>query len=150
MKRSSRNRLKFKLKFSFEDKMEENVIYATGKRKTAIARAWLTPGNGKITVNDRDVDDYFTTFLVRKIVRSPLVFTETADKFDINMKIAGGGMTGQAGAARHAVSKALTLFQSDLRQPLKAAGFLKRDARKKERKKYGQRGARANYQFSKR
>lgn len=130
--------------------MQDNIIYATGKRKTAIARAWLKPGNGVITVNGKDADEYFTTFLVRKMLRSPLTFTETADKFDINLKITGGGMSGQAGAARHALSKALTLFQADLRQPLKAAGFLKRDARIKERKKYGQRGARANYQFSKR
>ncbi len=130
--------------------MEENIIYATGKRKTAIARAWLKPGSGKITVNDKEADDYFTTLMVRNLLRSPLTFTETADKFDIKLKITGGGMTGQAGAARHALSKALTLFQADLRQPLKAAGFLKRDARIKERKKYGQRGARANYQFSKR
>ncbi len=130
--------------------MAENEIYATGKRKTAIARTWLKPGNGTITVNGREVDDYFTTLLVRKVVRSPLVYTENADKFDIKLKVTGGGMTGQAGAARHAISRALTLFEPDLRQPLKTAGFLKRDARKKERKKYGQRGARANYQFSKR
>lgn len=130
--------------------MEQNILYATGKRKSAIARTWLKPGNGKITVNGRDADEYFTTFSVRKLFRAPLTFTETTGKFDIDIRVVGGGMSGQAGAVRHALSKALTIFQADLRQPLKTAGFLKRDARVKERKKYGQRGARANYQFSKR
>jgi small subunit ribosomal protein S9 len=130
--------------------MQENLIYATGRRKSAIARTWLKPGSGKITVNGRNADDYFPVFSVQKMLRSPLTFTENADKFDIDVKVVGGGMTGQAGAVRHAISRALTIFQADLRQPLKAAGFLKRDSRVKERKKYGQRGPRARYQFSKR
>ncbi|MEW6079288.1 MAG: 30S ribosomal protein S9 [Thermodesulfobacteriota bacterium] len=130
--------------------MQENIIYATGKRKSAIARTWLKPGNGKITVNGRTADEYFPIFAVQKLLRSPLTFTENADKFDIDVRVTGGGITGQASAARHAISRALTIFQADLRQPLKAAGFLKRDARVKERKKYGQRGPRARYQFSKR
>lgn len=130
--------------------MDQNVFYATGKRKSAIARTWLKPGNGKITVNGRDADAYFTTFSVRKMLRSPLTFTETTDKFDIDIKVKGGGMTGQAGAVRLGISRALTLFQADMRQTLKSAGLLKRDARIKERKKYGQRGPRARFQFSKR
>jgi len=128
----------------------ENIYYATGKRKSAIAKTWLTPGSGKITVNNRSVEDYFIHLDARKILESPLVMTQNTETFDINIKVLGGGIMGQAGAVRHAITKALLMTDPDLRGMLKKAGYITRDSRIKERKKYGQKGARANYQFSKR
>ena len=129
---------------------KENVYYATGKRKSAIARTWLMPGNGEITVNDRPMDDYFTVEVVKAIVKQPLVLTNTLESFDVKARVAGGGFSGQAGAIRHGITKALILANPELRKALKKAGFVRRDARVKERKKYGQKGARARFQFSKR
>ncbi|MEW5876582.1 MAG: 30S ribosomal protein S9 [Acidobacteriota bacterium] len=124
--------------------------YGTGRRKTATARVYLRPGTGKITVNKRDFDDYFPSRTLKMIIKQPLLITETADKFDINVNVAGGGISGQAGAIRHGLSRALVEFNPELRPRLKAAGFLTRDAREVERKKYGQRKARRRFQFSKR
>lgn len=128
----------------------ENVYYATGKRKSAIARTWLIPGNGRITVNNRPVDDYFKIEQAKTLMVQPLTLTNNLDAFDIRVRVTGGGISGQAGAIRHGITKALILSDPDLRIPLKKAGFVRRDARVKERKKYGQRGARARFQFSKR
>ncbi len=127
-----------------------NVFYATGKRKDSVAKVWLAPGTGKIVINDRQMDEYFDVSLNRKSLVSPLVLTQNADVFDIKITVMGGGQTGQAGAIRHGVSKALVLSDPGLRGILKSAGFLTRDARTKERKKYGKKGARASFQFSKR
>jgi len=129
---------------------EENVYYATGKRKTAIARTWMKPGSGVITVNDRELDDYFRVGTAKTIMLQPLVLTNTRENFDIRVKVIGGGISGQAGAIRHGITRALLMADPDLRQSLKRAGFVTRDSRVKERKKYGQKGARARYQFSKR
>jgi len=129
---------------------EQNVYYATGKRKTSIARTWLEPGSGKITVNDRPLDDYFKVGTAKIIMLQPLSLTNTQETYDIRVRVLGGGITGQAGAIRHGITKALIQVEPDLRQVLKKAGFITRDARVKERKKYGQKGARARYQFSKR
>ena len=129
---------------------EQNVYYATGKRKTSIARTWLMPGTGKITVNDRPLDDYFKVGTAKIIMLQPLSLTNTQEAYDIQVRVLGGGITGQAGAIRHGITKALLQVDPDLRQVLKKAGFIRRDARVKERKKYGQKGARARYQFSKR
>ncbi len=129
---------------------EQNVYYATGKRKTSIARTWLEPGTGKITVNDRPLDDYFKAGTAKIIMLQPLSLTNTQAAYDIRVRVLGGGITGQAGAIRHGITKALLQVEPDLRQVLKKAGFITRDARVKERKKYGQKGARARYQFSKR
>ena len=129
---------------------KDNVYYATGKRKSSISRTWLKPGNGEFTVNDRPMDDYFKIESVKTIVKQPLVLTNTLGSFDIKTRVAGGGFSGQAGAIRHGITKALILANHDLRQSLKKAGFVRRDARVKERKKYGQKGARARFQFSKR
>ena len=124
--------------------------YGTGRRKTGIARVFLRPGTGKITVNGRNFDDYFPSDLLKMIIRQPLTLTETQDKFDIYVTVRGGGNSGQAGAIRHGISRALVEFNSELRSKLKAAGFLTRDAREKERQKPGLRGARRRFQFSKR
>ena len=129
---------------------ERNVYYATGKRKTSIARTWLEPGTGKITVNNRPLDDYFKVGTAKIIMLQPLSLTNTQEAYDIKVRMLGGGITGQAGAIRHGITKALIQVEPDLRQVLKKAGFITRDARVKERKKYGQKGARARYQFSKR
>jgi small subunit ribosomal protein S9 len=129
---------------------QENVFYATGKRKTAIARTWLKPGSGEITINNRPLDDFFKVPTAKTILRQPLVLTNTLDKFDIRVRVVGGGISGQAGAIRHGITKALMAFDPELRPSLKKAGFVKRDPRVKDRKKYGQRGARARVQFSKR
>ena len=129
---------------------EENVYYATGKRKNAIARTWMKPGSGSITVNDRELDDYFRVGTAKIITLQPLVLTNTRDSYDIRVKVVGGGISGQAGASRHGITRALMQADPDLRQSLKRAGFVRRDSRVKERKKYGQKGARARYQFSKR
>jgi small subunit ribosomal protein S9 len=129
---------------------KENVYYATGKRKSAIARTWLMPGNGEITVNDRPMDDYFKVEVVKTIVKQPLVLTNTLGSFDVKTRVTGGGFSGQAGAIRHGITKALISASPELRNALKKAGYVRRDARIKERKKYGQKGARARFQFSKR
>jgi small subunit ribosomal protein S9 len=127
-----------------------NVFYATGRRKDSVAKVWLTPGSGKIIVNKRDLNDYFELNVARDLLTAPLILTENSDNFDIKITVMGGGKSGQAGAIRLGVSKALELSDPDLRSVLKSAGFLRRDARKKERKKYGKKGARASFQFSKR
>ena len=125
--------------------------YGTGKRKTSVARVHLRPGAGDITLNDKTVDDYFGGHEVLKmIVRQPFAVTETIEKFDVVVTVDGGGVAAQAGAVRHGISRALCLFNTELRKKLKKAGFLTRDARIKERKKYGQKGARRRFQFSKR
>ncbi len=124
--------------------------YGTGRRKTAVARVYLRPGTGKITVNKRDFETYFPNRVLKMIIRQPLLITENAEKFDILVNVAGGGMSGQAGAIRHGLSRALLEFNPELRPKLKSAGFLMRDAREVERKKYGQPKARRRFQFSKR
>ena len=129
---------------------QENVYYATGKRKTAIARTWLTPGSGDVTINNRPIDDYFKIEAAKTEMLQPFVITNTAGKYDVKVRVLGGGDSGQSGAIRHGITKALIQINQEIRQPLKRAGFVKRDPRAKERKKYGQRGARARFQFSKR
>jgi small subunit ribosomal protein S9 len=123
---------------------------ATGRRKSSVARIYLRPGSGSITVNERTFDDYFPNEVLKMIIRQPLSLTETSDNFDIFVRVDGGGPTGQAGAIRHGISRALAEYNSELRPRLKKAGLLTRDPRMKERKKHGQRGARARFQFSKR
>lgn len=125
-------------------------FYGTGRRKESVARVRLYPGTGKITINDRDIDEYFGLETLKLIVRQPLTLTGTIDKLDIVCRVNGGGVTGQAGAIRHGVSRALLLYDEELRSTLKQAGFLTRDPRMKERKKYGLKGARRAPQFSKR
>lgn len=122
----------------------------TGRRKSAVARVFLRPGSGKITVNNRPYNEYFTTETARAVVRQPLLTTETTDKFDVLVLVDGGGIAGQATAARLGISRALVEFNTELRARLKAAGYLTRDPRAHERKKYGQKGARKRFQFSKR
>jgi small subunit ribosomal protein S9 len=124
--------------------------YATGKRKDAVARVWIKPGSGKIVVNDRPVDVYFARPVLRMILRQPLQVASREDQYDIIATVAGGGLSGQAGAVRHGLSKALTYYEPELRAPLKKEGFLTRDARVVERKKYGKKKARRSFQFSKR
>ena len=128
----------------------ENVYYATGKRKSAIAKTWLRHGSGEIVVNNRPVDDYFNVESAKTLLMQPFVLTNTVGTFDVKVKVVGGGFSGQAGAIRHGITRALIQANSDLRQALKKAGLVRRDARVKERKKYGQKGARARFQFSKR
>jgi small subunit ribosomal protein S9 len=123
---------------------------ATGRRKTSMARVRLVPGTGTITVNQRPLDDYFPNNVLKMIIKQPLLSAEAAEKFDIHVRVEGGGASGQAGAIRHGISRALTDYNGELRKKLKKEGFLTRDPRMKERKKYGQRGARARFQFSKR
>jgi len=125
-------------------------FYGTGKRKSSIARVWLKPGNGKITVNDKSIDDYFGRETSKMIVKQPLELTENADKFDIYVTVRGGGDSGQAGAIKHGITKALLEADVALRGVLKKAGFITRDSRVKERKKYGKAAARRSFQFSKR
>jgi small subunit ribosomal protein S9 len=124
--------------------------YGTGRRKHASARVFLRPGTGEIRINDRVLDDYFKRESLKLVIRQPLLLTETANKFDVQVRIAGGGHSGQAGAIRHGLSRALVDYNRELRSRLKEAGFLTRDSRIKERKKYGQKGARARFQYSKR
>jgi len=125
-------------------------FYGTGRRKTAAARVFLRPGSGKIQVNGREIDDYFPIDIHKMIIRQPLALTETVETFDAFVTVEGGGASGQAGAIRHGISRALLEYDGELRERLKGAGLLTRDPRKKERKKYGQKGARARFQFSKR
>src|SRR5512134_1042612 len=120
--------------------------YATGKRKNSIARVWLMPGSGKITVNEKPADDYFGRDVLKMIIRQPFEVTGTKDKFDVLVSVLGGGETGQAGAIRHGISKALLAVDAESRSKLRAEGLLTRDPRVKERKKYGQKGARARFQ----
>jgi small subunit ribosomal protein S9 len=124
--------------------------YGTGRRKTAVARVYLRPGSGKVSVNRRGFDEYFPNRVLKMIIRQPLLITETAEKFDLFVNVAGGGAAGQAGAIRHGLARALLEFNPELRPRLKNAGFLTRDAREVERKKYGQPKARRRFQFSKR
>jgi small subunit ribosomal protein S9 len=124
--------------------------YGTGRRKTAAARVFLRPGTGALQVNGRPLDDYFPNEVLKMVIKQPLLLTETAEKFDIVATVEGGGSAGQAGAIRHGISRALMEYNSELRDRLKSAGLVTRDPRKKERKKYGQKGARARFQFSKR
>ena len=130
--------------------MASEVYYATGKRKSAIARVRLMPGEGKYQVNQKSLDDYFTRETAKMIIKQPTELTETTGKYDVLVKVHGGGINSQAGAIRHGISKALFICNPELRGVLKKAGFLTRDSRTKERKKYGQRKARAKFQFSKR
>lgn len=125
-------------------------FYGTGRRKKSVARVRVYPGTGKITINDRSIDDYFGLETLKLIVRQPLALTGTTEKFDIVCRVNGGGVTGQAGAIRHGLSRALLQYDESLRPALKKAGFLTRDPRMKERKKYGLKGARRAPQFSKR
>ena len=125
-------------------------FYGTGRRKSSVARVYLVAGSGKIVVNKRDIDDYFTLETLKTIVRQPLALTETVEKFDVLVTVRGGGTTGQAGAIRHGISRALLEADADYRPSLKKAGFLTRDSRMKERKKYGLKKARKAPQFSKR
>ena len=130
--------------------MANAQFYGTGRRKSSVARVRIVPGTGKITINDRDIDDFFGLETLKVVVRQPLVATDTLGKFDIIAKVSGGGFTGQAGAIRHGLSRALLSVDAEYRPALKAAGFLTRDPRMKERKKYGLKAARRAPQFSKR
>jgi small subunit ribosomal protein S9 len=130
--------------------MADIQYYGTGRRKTSTARVYLRPGNGSITVNKRQFENYFPNEALRMIIQQPLRLTENIEKFDILVNVDGGGTAGQAGAVRHGITRALIEFNSDLRPTLKRAGLITRDPRQKERKKYGQKGARARFQFSKR
>jgi small subunit ribosomal protein S9 len=132
----------------------ENVsnlqYHAVGRRKESVARVYLRPGSGAVTINDRTFENYFPNDVLKMVIRQPLQITETLDKFDVVALVDGGGNAGQAGAIRHGIARALCTFNTELRKTLKKAGLLTRDSRMKERKKYGQRGARARFQFSKR
>ena len=130
--------------------MADIQYYGTGRRKTSTARVYLRPGTGEIKVNRKTFDDYFPNQALRMVIRQPLTLTDTAGKFDIVVNVAGGGPAGQAGAVRHGITRALMEFNADLRPALKDAGLVTRDPRAKERKKYGQKGARKRFQFSKR
>ncbi len=130
--------------------MADIQYYGTGRRKTSTARVYLRPGTGEIRVNRKTFDEYFPNQALRMVIRQPLTLTDTASKFDIVVNVAGGGPAGQAGAVRHGITRALMEFNADLRPALKDAGLVTRDPRAKERKKYGQKGARKRFQFSKR
>ena len=130
--------------------MAEIQYYGTGRRKSATARVYLRPGTGNFKINRKAIDNYFKNETQRMIIRQPLQLTDTLSKFDVLVNVAGGGSTGQAGAVRHGIARALLEFNGELRKKLKKAGFLTRDPRAKERKKYGQKGARKRFQFSKR
>lgn len=130
--------------------MAEQRFYATGKRKTAVARVWLQPGTGVVVINQKPVDDYIDRETSKMVIFQPLVLTNTFGKLDVSVNVQGGGGSGQAGAIRHGISKALLDLNPEFREVLKRAGFLTRDSRVKERKKYGRRSARARFQYSKR
>ena len=130
--------------------MADIQYYGTGRRKTSTARVYLRPGSGQIKVNRREFENYFPNEALRMIINQPLNLTDTTGKFDILVNVAGGGTAGQAGAVRHGITRALMEYNIDLRPALKKAGFVTRDPRQKERKKYGQKGARKRFQFSKR
>jgi small subunit ribosomal protein S9 len=129
---------------------KQGRAYATGKRKNAVARVWLKPGSGKIVVNTKPLETYFARPVLRMLIQQPFTVSNRQGQFDVNCQVSGGGLSGQAGALRHGVSKALTFFEPDLRGVLKKGGFLTRDSRVVERKKYGRRKARRSFQFSKR
>jgi len=129
---------------------DKSSTYATGRRKHAVARVWLQPGNGKVEINQRSLEQYFGRETSRMVFRQALELTETTGRFDVFVNVAGGGLSGQADAIRHGISRSLIKIDPAHRPSLKKAGYLTRDARQKERKKYGQRGARARFQFSKR
>jgi small subunit ribosomal protein S9 len=129
---------------------KQGRAYATGKRKDAVARVWIKPGTGKVTVNTRDVEVYFARPVLRMMIQQPIVAAARQDQYDVICTVAGGGLSGQAGAVRHGISKALTNFEPELRSVLKKGGFLTRDSRVVERKKYGKAKARRSFQFSKR
>ncbi len=130
--------------------MAVKIYYGTGKRKTAIARVWLKPGEGKAIINKRPSDQYFGRETAKMVIEQPLELTSTQNQFDLIANVRGGGMSGQADAIKHGIAKALLQYDGELRDTLKREGFLTRDSRVKERKKYGKRGARASYQYSKR
>jgi small subunit ribosomal protein S9 len=130
--------------------MAEQKFYATGKRKTSVARVWMKPGTGNIVINKRTLDEYFGRETSKMVVRQPLELTENLGKFDVMVNVSGGGPSGQAGAIKHGITKALLDVDGELRGVLKKAGFITRDSRIKERKKYGKKAARASFQFSKR
>ena len=129
---------------------QENTFYATGRRKTAIARTWIKPGSGEIVINNRPVKEYFPIETIRTDMIQPFKITNTSGSYDVKATVVGGGIAGQADAVRHGITRALVALNPDFRITLKRAGFIKRDPRVKERKKYGQKGARARFQFSKR
>jgi small subunit ribosomal protein S9 len=130
--------------------MAEKTFYATGKRKSSIARVWMKPGAGKITVNEDELENYFSLDTARVMVSQPLELTGTVGQFDISVTVQGGGIKGQAGAIRHGITRALLTIKDEFREVLKKAGLITRDSRVKERKKYGQKGARKRFQYSKR
>ena len=129
---------------------QENTYYATGRRKTAISRTWIKPGSGEIVINNRPVEEYFPIEIIRAGMVQPFKITNTLGSYDVRATVVGGGIAGQAHAVRHGITRALVSVNPDFRLTLKRAGFIKRDPRVKERKKYGQKGARARFQFSKR
>jgi small subunit ribosomal protein S9 len=129
---------------------KQGRAYATGKRKNAVARVWIKPGRGKVSINGKPIDVYFARPVLRMILNQPLVVVNRLAQYDLTVTVAGGGLSGQAGAVRHGLAKALTYYEPDLRAPLKKEGFLTRDSRVVERKKYGHKKARASFQFSKR
>jgi small subunit ribosomal protein S9 len=129
---------------------KENIYYATGRRKSSVARTWIKPGSGNLIINNRPAEKYFRIQTTYKTMLQPLALTNTLGEFDVKVTVKGGGYSGQAGAIRHGITRALMLANPEFRSQLKRAGFVRRDPRTKERKKYGQRGARARYQFSKR
>jgi small subunit ribosomal protein S9 len=129
---------------------KQGRAYATGKRKNAVARVWLRPGGGRVTVNERPVETFFARPVLRMLIQQPLVAANRQNQYDVTCTVSGGGLSGQAGAVRHGISKALTNFEPDLRPVLKRGGFLTRDPRVVERKKYGKAKARRSFQFSKR
>jgi small subunit ribosomal protein S9 len=129
---------------------KKNAFYSTGRRKTAIARVWMMPGSGKILINRRELDNYFGRATSKMVVRQPLELTETVGRYDIFVNVVGGGLSGQAEAIRHGVTRSLMKINASFRAGLKKSGYVTRDSRQKERKKHGQRGARARFQFSKR
>lgn len=130
--------------------MSEQMYYSTGRRKTSVARVYLTPGEGRVTINKKDADEYLGRDTLKMIIMQPFQVTGTNGQFDARVNVRGGGVSGQAGAIKHGISRALLKISDDHRKVLKKAGYLTRDAREVERKKYGQRGARARFQFSKR
>ncbi len=130
--------------------MTENQYYSTGRRKTSVARVYLKPGEGRVQINKKDADEYLKRETLKMIIMQPFEITGTLGQFDVNVNVNGGGISGQAGAIKHGISRALLKVSDDHRKILKKAGYLTRDAREVERKKYGQRGARARFQFSKR
>ena len=129
---------------------QQGRAYATGKRKNAVARVWIKPGSGKIVVNTKPVEQFFARPVLRMMIQQPIVAANRGGQYDVICTVSGGGLSGQAGAVRHGISKALTYFEPDLRSPLKRGGFLTRDPRVVERKKYGRAKARRSFQFSKR